>query len=70
LNNLGYVVVNSNAQDLADFFGKANLLGLIPWANVALGFFVRRMSLETRNDLAIAPTLDRLTPWIQRVCVG
>ena len=41
ITNFGYVVVNSSAQNIADDFGKSNLLGLIPWANVFFGFFIR-----------------------------
>eukprot|EP01094_Clydonella_sp_ATCC50884_P005572 TRINITY_DN1450_c2_g1_i1.p1 TRINITY_DN1450_c2_g1~~TRINITY_DN1450_c2_g1_i1.p1 ORF type:complete len:433 (-),score=100.92 TRINITY_DN1450_c2_g1_i1:89-1240(-) len=44
LNNFGYVVVNSNAQDLAESFDALNLLSLIPWANVAFGFGARGLN--------------------------
>eukprot|EP01095_Lingulamoeba_sp_RSL-Kostka_P009610 TRINITY_DN3337_c0_g3_i1.p1 TRINITY_DN3337_c0_g3~~TRINITY_DN3337_c0_g3_i1.p1 ORF type:complete len:421 (-),score=68.55 TRINITY_DN3337_c0_g3_i1:186-1448(-) len=41
LNNLGYVVVNSSADDLSRKFNNQNLIGLIPGANVFFGFLVR-----------------------------
>lgn len=41
LNNLGYVVVGSAAQSIVDDFDVSNLLGLITWANVGVGLFIR-----------------------------
>ena len=41
ITNFGYVVVNSSAEDIADDFNEQNLLGLIPWANIFFGFFIR-----------------------------
>jgi len=41
VNNLGYVVVLSGAKSLADSFGDGNLIGVLNWADVALGLAVK-----------------------------
>eukprot|EP00040_Diaphanoeca_grandis_P025522 m.141439 g.141439 ORF g.141439 m.141439 type:complete len:449 (-) comp30190_c0_seq1:67-1413(-) len=44
INNLPYVVVSSSAKTLADNFGASNLLGIIVWANVAMGFAAKGLN--------------------------
>ena len=44
INNLSYVVVNSAAMTISTQFHKQNLIGLIPYANIALGFAVRLLN--------------------------
>ena len=44
INNLGYVVIISAAKSLSEYFNEQSLLGLIPWANVALGFAFRALN--------------------------
>lgn len=41
INNLSYVVVNSAAKSLAESFDASNLIGAVPWANVAFGLLSR-----------------------------
>ena len=41
INNLSYVIVNSSALVLAASFGKANLVAVIPWANVGFNFLIK-----------------------------
>lgn len=45
INNLAYVVINSAAQSLAISFDARNLVGLVPWANVAVGFLFRFVNM-------------------------
>jgi battenin len=45
INNLAYVVINSAAQSLAIAFDARPLVGLIPWANVAVGFLFRFVNM-------------------------
>lgn len=44
INNLPYVVVGSAAKSLADSFNEADLIGVIQWATVAVGLFVRALN--------------------------
>lgn len=44
INNLSYVVVGSAAKSLADSFHKSKLIGVIQWANVAIGLFLRSLN--------------------------
>eukprot|EP00762_Andalucia_godoyi_P003291 ANDGO_06646.mRNA.1 Battenin len=44
INNLVYVEIISAAQSLAQQFGQENLIGLIPWANVAFGILVKALN--------------------------
>ncbi|XP_011270729.1 hypothetical protein CAOG_09041 [Capsaspora owczarzaki ATCC 30864] len=44
INNLGYVIVNAAAKSIADSFDEDNLIGAVPWANVAFGFVARGLN--------------------------
>lgn len=44
INNLPYVIVNSSAKVLVTSFGEANLVGVIPWANVSLNLFAKALN--------------------------
>lgn len=41
VNNLGYVVVNSCAQQICESFQQPKLLGLVLWFNAGFGLFIR-----------------------------
>ncbi len=45
INNLAYVVINSAAQSLAISFDARSLVGLVPWANVAVGVLLRFVNM-------------------------
>eukprot|EP01137_Pigoraptor_chileana_P016611 Opistho-2@73630 len=44
VNNIAYVIVNSAAESVSESFNAKNLLGFIPWANVAFGFLSRSLN--------------------------
>lgn len=44
INNLSYVMVLSAAQSLAKQFNSENLIGVIQWANVGVGIFIKMLN--------------------------
>ena len=45
INNIFYVIVNSSAQDVCEYFDADGLIGAVLWCNIFFGLICRSMCL-------------------------